>query len=157
MPQPLTYKAIVAMASNRVIGKDGGLPWRLKEDLRFFKQTTLGHAILMGRKTWESLGRPLPGRRNLVLSRTLDSAPGAEILREPEEIEALGIETAVYVIGGAEIFRLYLPRCQDLYLTYVFAPYEGDTWLPPFEESFEFVDTLETHPEFVIRHYRKLE
>ena len=80
MPLPRLI-AIVGMASNRVIGKDGTLPWRLPEDLKFFKKTTLGHPILMGRKTFDSIGKPLPGRRNIVLSRTMESREGVEVIQ----------------------------------------------------------------------------
>lgn len=138
--------AIAAMASNRVIGRDGQLPWHLPEDLKFFKETTTGHPILMGRKTWESLGRPLPKRRNLVLSRTLDSASGAEILRDPAELDALGLEGTVYVIGGAEIYRLLLPRTSEILLTVLDQPAEGDTVFPPFESEFEAPEIIQKLP-----------
>ena len=150
--------AIVAMASNRVIGRDGDLPWRLKEDLRFFKRTTMGHAILMGRKTWDSIGRPLPGRRNIVISSSLDPAPeGVEILRSTDSVSGLmeQAESDVYLIGGAEIYRQLLPQCQEILLSYVYEEHEGDTWFPGFEDEFEYVETLEKHDQFEIRRYSR--
>ena len=119
------YIAIAAMASNRVIGKDGALPWHLPEDLKFFRKTTTGHPILMGRKTWESLGRPLPNRRNLILSRTLPDQPGAEVLRGLDALEALALEGPIYIIGGAEIYQLLLPRTEEILLTVLTSAAEG--------------------------------
>ena len=159
----MIFKAIVAMAGNRVIGRDGDLPWRLPEDLKWFKKLTLGHPILMGRKTMESIGRPLPKRRNLVLSRSLDTAPeGFELLRDIAELDTLvdesangNTDAAVFVIGGAEIFRLLFPRCDEVYLSHVFEPHEGDTFLPPFEDDFALAEVLATYPEFELRRYRR--
>tara|TARA_R110002096_G_scaffold173997_4_gene349570 strand:- start:4515 stop:4982 length:468 start_codon:yes stop_codon:yes gene_type:complete len=153
MPAPRTI-AIVAMAANRVIGRNGGLPWQLPDDLKFFKRTTTGSAILMGRKTWDSIGRPLPKRRNIVLSCSLESVPeGVDLIRHPDDLEKLSLETDVYVIGGAMIYDYFFARCDEVLLTYVFAEYEGDTFLPPFEEEFQLAEVVETHPEFEIRRY----
>ena len=140
------YIAIAAMASNRVIGKDGALPWHLPEDLKFFRKTTTGHPILMGRKTWESLGRPLPNRRNLILSRTLPDPPGAEVLRGLDALEALALEGAIYVIGGAEIYQLLLPLTNEILLTVLTDPAEGDTFLPAFEQDFRFGGVIDQIP-----------
>ena len=111
------FKAIAAMSANRVIGRDGALPWRLPEDMKFFREQTTGHPIVMGRKTWDSLGRPLPNRRNIVISRTMQAVEGMEVVRSEEELDALGLEGDVYIIGGAEIYRLLMPRCAAVYLT----------------------------------------
>ncbi len=134
------------MAANRVIGMDGALPWHLPEDLKFFRKTTTGHPILMGRKTWESLGRPLPNRRNLILSRTLPDQPGAEVLRNPDDLDALELEGPVYIIGGAEIYQLLLPRTNEILLTVLDAPATGDTSFPPFEQDFPKVEILDRLP-----------
>lgn len=136
------YIAIAAMASNRVIGKDGALPWHLPEDLKFFRKTTTGHPILMGRKTWESLGRPLPNRRNLILSRTLPDQPGAEVLRGLDALEALALEGPIYIIGGAEIYQLLLPRTEEILLTVLTSAAEGDTSFPAFEPDFRLAEVL---------------
>ena len=146
--------AIVAMAGNRVIGRNGALPWHYPEDLQFFKRTTLGHPILMGRTTFESIGRPLPGRRNIVLSRTLAPRDGITVIRDVAELPAVcaGAET-VFVIGGAQVYAELLPQCAELYLTLVKPPQEGDTLLPPFEHLFELQEVLASTPELEFRRY----
>lgn len=156
MKRPV-YKAVIAMASNRVIGRDGGLPWSLPEDLRWFKKLTMGHPIVMGRKTMESIGRALPGRRNVVLSRggaTL--LPGFELAQSTVALETLlAGESEAAVIGGAQIFRELLPLCDEVYLSFIFEPYEGDVYLPEFEAEFTQTETLFANGEFEIRHYRR--
>ena len=127
--------AIVAMASNRVIGRAGTLPWHYPEDLQFFKRTTLGHTILMGRKTFDSIGKPLPKRRNVVLSHNMEPREGVEVIRHLDELVTAPDET-VFLIGGAQLFGALMPQCQGLYLTFIQEPHEGDTLLPPFEHLF---------------------
>lgn len=153
-PRP-KLTAIVAMAANRAIGLKGTLPWHYPEDLKFFKRTTLGHPILMGRTTYESIGRPLPGRQNIVLSRTLPPQDGLTVIRNVSELAAAcpGAET-VFVIGGAQIYAELLPQCHGLYLTLVKKPYEGDTFLPPFEHLFELKQVLEETPDLEFRYYQ---
>lgn len=148
-------KAVVAMASNRVIGRNGGLPWKLSADLKWFKKVTLGFPIVMGRVTMESIGRPLPGRRNLVISRSLDSAPeGFELVPSCEAaMQALAGETEASVIGGAQIYREMMPLCEEVLLSYVFHPYDGDTLLPDFEDDFEMVEVLHRDEDFELRRY----
>lgn len=150
-------KAVVAMASNRVIGKDGDLPWRLPGDLKWFKKLTLGHPVLMGRRTMESIGRPLPGRRNIVISRNLVAAPeGFELAASIADVLALvADESEASVIGGAEIYRALLPHCGEVLLSYVFHPYEGDTLLPEFEAEFELAEVLHRDEDFELRRYRR--
>jgi dihydrofolate reductase len=134
---------VVAVAENDVIGRDNGLPWRLPADLRHFKALTLGHAILMGRRTFESIGRPLPGRRNLVLSRAADAAAaGCEIVHSLDEaLAAVGEAAPLMVIGGAEVYRLALPVAQRIHLTLVHERIaDGDAYfdgwrLPQWRES----------------------
>ena len=148
---------VVAMASNRVIGRDGDLPWRLSEDLKWFKKLTLGHPIVMGRVTMESIGRPLPGRRNLVISRALETVPeGFERVRScGEAVSRLAGEEEASIIGGAQIYREMMPLCDEVLLSYVFHPYEGDTTLPPFEDEFEMVELLHRDEDFELRRYRR--
>jgi dihydrofolate reductase len=122
---------ILARARNGVIGARGGLPWHLPEDLAFFKRTTMGHPIVMGRKTWESIGRPLPGRRSIVVTRDRAfSATGAEVAHSLEEAIALchGSEE-IFVIGGAQLYADALPRADRLLLTEIDAEFDGDTLL----------------------------
>jgi dihydrofolate reductase len=138
-----TYKAVAAMSANRVIGRNGTLPWRLPEDMKFFRTLTTGHPIIMGRKTWDSLGRPLPNRRNIVLSRTMPAVQGAEVVRSVEELDRLALTGDVYVIGGAEIYRLLMPCCAAVYLTVLEAEAEGDAFLPPFEAEFPRMSVIQ--------------
>jgi dihydrofolate reductase len=150
--------AVVAMSPARVIGRDGGLPWHLPEDLRFFRRTTTGTAVLMGRRTWESIGRPLPGRRNLVLSRNPPLLPpGVEALRSPEELDALDIRTRLHVIGGAAIYATMLPRCDEVLVSQLFDEFPGDTWFPPFESEFGPAQIVERHETFEVRRFLRLQ
>lgn len=126
---------IVARARNGVIGRGGTLPWHLSEDLRHFKRTTLGHPIVMGRRTWESIGRPLPGRRSIVLTRNPRwTAHGVE--RAESLAQALAMcegAAEVFVIGGSALFAQALPLAQRLFLTEIDADFEGDTFFPPID------------------------
>ena len=147
-------KAIAAMSENRVIAREGKLPWHLPEDFRWFKRMTTGHTIVMGRKTFEAFDEPLPNRRHVVLSRGGFSAGGAETVASLEEFDAADYEGEVFLIGGGEMFAQLLPKCSDLFLTVVKREVEGDVFFPEFEEDFAFVATLRETPEFDIRHYR---
>lgn len=150
--------AVAAMASNRVIGRDGKLPWHLPEDLKFFKRTTLGHPVLMGRKTFDSilasLGKPLPGRLNIVLSRDLPPRPDVTIIRDIAELPQLpGITTPVYLIGGAQLYTSLLPQCSEIILTYLDQAYEGDAFFPPFEHLFTLKEVLGGGEGYEFRRY----
>ncbi len=127
---------IVAMSKNWVIGREGALPWRLSEDLKRFKSLTMGHPIIMGRKTFESIGKVLPGRQNIVISRQegfqIEGATVVPSLERALEVgRAQGQE--VFIVGGGEIYRLALPLIQKLYLTLVSATIEGDAFFPVFD------------------------
>jgi len=128
---------IVARARNGVIGAAGTLPWHVPEDLRHFKRITLGHPLVMGRRTWESIGRPLPGRRSIVVTRNPGwSAPGAERAHSLAQALAMCQAAAdVFVIGGAQLFAQALPLAQRLFLTQIDADFEGDTHCPPIEAA----------------------
>ena len=147
--------AIAAMSPQRVIGSAGTIPWHISEDLRFFKRTTLGHAIVMGRKTYESLGKPLPGRENLVVSRTA-TLEGVRVFRSLSEIEGPTDGRQLYVIGGAELYAALLPRCSEILLTRVSIDVAGDTWFPEFEREFDAGEVLETGANYEIRRHRRL-
>jgi dihydrofolate reductase len=123
---------IVAVARNGVIGKDGKLPWHLPEDLKRFKALTMGHHIIMGRRTWESIGRPLPGRKSVVVTRQRDySAPGATVVHSlAEAVAACAGDDEAFVIGGEEIYREALASADRIYLTEVLAEYAGDARFP---------------------------
>lgn len=148
--------AIVAMAENRVIGKDGGIPWHYPEDLRYFKKTTLGHAVVMGRKTFESIGKPLPGRTNYVVSATADF-PGVEMLRSVRDVpRTLPDGRDVFVIGGAGLYESLLPECDRLLLTLVKKSVDGDTFFPAsYSEIFRSFSIVETTPDLEFREYRR--
>lgn len=136
---------IAAVARNRVIGRDNALPWRLKADLAHFKATTTGHPVLMGRKTWESLGRPLPGRRNLVVTRDAHyAAAGAEVFPSPDAALAALAGHKVFVIGGAELYGQLLDRADALVLTEVDAAPAGDAHFPDFDRA-RFIETRREH------------
>ena len=144
--------ALAAMSPERVIGCGGKIPWHISEDLKFFKRTTLGHVVVMGRKTFESLGKPLPGRENWVLSRgaTLE---GARVFRSPSEIVPPRDGRQLFVIGGAELYAILLPQCREILLTHVDIHVQGDTWFPPFEQDFHPGELVESGPGYAIRRY----
>jgi dihydrofolate reductase len=127
---------IVAVAENGIIGRSGQLPWRLSDDLRRFKQLTMGHTIIMGRRTWDSIGRPLPGRRTVVVSRSCDFRTNVEGVETTTNLDqALAIAKAAgdneaFIVGGAELYRESLEKANRLYLTRVRAAVEGDTSFP---------------------------
>jgi dihydrofolate reductase len=132
-----TLTLIAAIGTNRVIGVAGGLPWRLPADLQHFKALTLGKPVVMGRRTWESLGRPLPGRRNLVVTRQAGfAAPGAEVFATVEAALAAAAEQPeVMVIGGGELYSQLLPQAAVLELTEVAATLAGDAFFPAFDPA----------------------
>ena len=125
------------MARNRVIGAKGAIPWHLPDELRLFKGLTMGHPIIMGRKTWDSIGRALPGRTSVVVTRQRGyRAPGAVVVHSLDEaIRAGGNDSEIFVIGGADLIREALPLADRLYLTIVDAEIPGDTWMPEFPLS----------------------
>ena len=129
---------VVAIGDNGAIGKDGKVPWRIPEDLKHFKNVTMGHAIIMGRKTWDEVGRPLPGRRNLVVSRkpglTLE---GAEVFPTVEAAitAARSTDAEPHIIGGSQIYEAAMPLATRIHLTEVHRNVEADTFFPPFDRS----------------------
>jgi dihydrofolate reductase len=137
---PLTasrVNLIVAWDRKRVIGRAGGLPWHLPEDLQHFRKLTMGHPIVMGRKTWDSIGRPLPGRRSIVVTRNAHwAAAGCEAAAGlPQALALCAGAPEVFVIGGAQLFREALPLARRLFLTQVDASFEGDVHFPPLDLS----------------------
>ncbi|MGR9071529.1 MAG: type 3 dihydrofolate reductase [Gammaproteobacteria bacterium] len=126
---------IVAMASNRVIGLNNDMPWRLSADLRYFRKITMGKPILMGRKTFESIGRPLPGRKNIIVSRNTEfRREGCLVFHSIEDaLHVCKSEEEVMIVGGACFYETLLPEADRIYLTYIHRPFEGDTFFPEFD------------------------
>ena len=122
---------IAAMDKNRLIGSDNGLPWHLPADFKHFKEVTLGKPVLMGRKTFESIGRPLPGRKNIVISRSGFSADGIDVVDSIDSgLELVEDAEEVMIIGGANIYEQMISRAEKMYLTFVDADCKGDAWFP---------------------------
>ncbi len=151
--------AIVAMTPERIIGKDTALPWRLPEDLKMFKCMTSGHPIVMGRKTWDSLGKykPLPNRQNIVLTRNENwQDEGADVIYSPESLKTLDLQDEhVFVIGGAQIYELFLPLLDELIVSYVYEKHEGDTKFPYFSEHFTEYEVIKKFDNFEVRKFSK--
>jgi len=144
-----TLSLIAAMAKNRVIGRDNALPWHLPEDLKYFKATTLGKPILMGRKTFDSIGKPLPGRTSVVLTRNPDwTFDGCLVVSSVDDALAqLADREEVLVIGGAELYQQTLPRADRLYLTEIDTDFEGDACFPEFDLSQWQQISRQPHPD----------
>ena len=135
--------AVVAVAQNGVIGRGNSLPWKIRSDLQRFKRITMGHALIMGRKTYESIGRPLPGRQTIVLSRSKETHfEGVDVATTLDEALAMvQKDTQAFVVGGAEIYRLAMPRIAHLYLTRILADVDGDAFMDSIDETqFSCVD-----------------
>jgi len=154
------FKAIAAMSLNRVIGAGNKIPWHLPEDFKWFKKVTTGHVIVMGRKTFESIGKPLPNRTTLVLTRSPGPIPGVETISDLSQLSGEKYARAgqdIFICGGAQVYREALPLCSDLFLTLVKQNVEGDAFFPPFEDSFKLLEELRDTPEFRILHYVRSE
>mgnify|MGYP001306311214 CR=1 FL=1 len=138
---------IAALSTNRLIGAAGALPWHLPKDLQTFKRLTLGKPVLMGRKTYTSIGRPLPKRENLVLSRSSDAIDGVQVFRDlASAVGSVASEQELMVIGGGEIYRLCLPMANRLYLSVVEGDFEGDAYFPALETDTWRVTEMEHYP-----------
>lgn len=146
-PAGMKLTAVVAASENGVIGRDNALPWHMPADLAYFKRVTMGKPILMGRRTWESIGRPLPGRRNIVMTRGDFRASGADTVHSLDEALALVAgEQELMIIGGAEIFRIAMPRMTHMHLTRVHCNVDGDVLLPEIDPGEWREVSREEHP-----------
>ena len=144
------------MSLNRVIGSGNKIPWHLPEDFKWFKKLTAGHVLVMGRKTFESIGKPLPNRTTIVVSRSPDPLPGVQKVNDLAQIDPGAPEFAgreLFICGGAQIYHQALPLCSDLFLTLVNRVVEGDTFFPQFEDQFVLAEETFNSPEFKILHY----
>jgi dihydrofolate reductase len=154
------FQAIAAMSLNRVIGAANRIPWHLPEDFQWFKQMTTGHVIVMGRKTFESIGKPLPNRTTMVLTHQPGPIADVETISDLNQIDTGNPALRgrkVFICGGAQVYQQALPMCSDLYLTLVKHVVQGDTFFPPFENQFKLAEEILDRPEFRILHYRKRE
>ncbi|MGB0578510.1 MAG: dihydrofolate reductase [Limisphaerales bacterium] len=147
------FKVIAAMSLNRVIGNGPDIPWHIPEDFKWFKQTTMGQVLVMGRKTYESIGRPLPGRETVVLSRSGFADERVKTIASIDELEVDARE--VFICGGGQIYAQLLSRCDVLYLTLVKREVEGDAFFPAFEDEFDLDETVRVEDEFEIRRYSR--
>lgn len=142
------------MAENRVIGKANQIPWHLPEDFRWFKSTTMGGTLVMGRKTFQSIGRPLPGRTTVVLTRNSDQVVGVLVAGSLQELAAMDLPQPIFICGGQQVYAAALPGCTELLLTRVKREIEdGDAFLPPFEHLFERAEVIRDSSEFTIERW----
>jgi dihydrofolate reductase len=151
------YQAIAAMSLNRVIGAANKIPWHLPEDFKWFKQKTTGNVIVMGRRTFESIGRALPNRITIVLSRAGINIPGVVTMGGLDELNSRVDEFTgkeIFICGGAQIYAQAIDSCSDLFLTLVKREVQGDAFFPMFETNFELVEEIIETPEFKVLHYR---
>lgn len=146
-PPPIIL--LVAMAENRVIGKNGSIPWHIPEEVAHFKRTTMGHALVMGRKTYDSIGRPLPGRTNIVISNQpdlfLEGCRMAASLAEALDI-AKGLHEKIFIIGGGEVFEQCMMVADSIYLSIIHRAVDGDVFFPPFSKT-QFIKTFSEEVE----------
>jgi dihydrofolate reductase len=153
--------AIVAIAKNYAIGKEGKLPWHYPADLKFFKETTTGHAVLMGSHTWESIGRPLPNRLNIILSRSaeIEETPNVRLLRSKEEVLELAgeLDTDLFIIGGAETFETFADAIDKWIVTEIPVEVEGaDTFMPEnFLEGFKITKEMELADDLKVKVFER--
>lgn len=150
-----SFKAIAAMAENRVIGNAGDIPWHLPEDFKWFKKTTMGGILVMGRKTYESIGKPLPGRDTFVLSRQPQNIPDVHSFTDLEMLQHFETDKTIWIAGGAEIYRQTLEHCDELLLTRVHRTVEGDTFFPEFEEQFKLEEIVAKNDDFTIERWTR--
>ena len=148
--------AVAAMTNNRIIGANGSLPWHFPEDLKFFKNLTSGHSVLMGRKTYESIGRPLPNRQNIILSKTMNQpALGTDLYKSIDDFIAdfKGHSDPIFIIGGAQIYSTLMNMTREIFLTHIYEDYDGDAKFPPFEMEFALNKKELVNDQFEICHY----
>jgi dihydrofolate reductase len=146
--------AIVAMSENRAIAYEGKMPWHLPLEYRWFKHKTMGSAMVMGRKTFEAIGKPLPGRTSHVLTRQASELPGATCYFDIEALMAgLPKDKPSWVVGGAEIYRQFLPACTFLYLSRIKKTTPGDVFFPPFEEEFGLNQVIHENDDFRVERW----
>ncbi|HZC36929.1 MAG TPA: dihydrofolate reductase, partial [Chthoniobacterales bacterium] len=147
-------KAIAAMTPERVIGRGNTIPWKIPGEQKWFKEVTMGHCVLMGSKTYVSIGKPLPGRRNLVVSRNR-TWEGVEMIRDLSQFNPDNYQGEIFVIGGAQIYRQLLDRCDELLITQLKAEYSGDIYFPEYKSKFRVVEQIRETPDYWIFRYAR--
>ena len=147
------FKAVAAMSCNGVIGNKGQLPWHLSDDLKFFKKLTFGSPVIMGRKTYESIGRPLPGRKNIVISSNSNIQGDIEIHQSIKQLIDVYKDSteSLFIIGGAQIYSALLNWTKEIYLTYIYKEYSGDTYFPQIDNDFKLDGIEFKTEEFEVR------
>ena len=152
-----TYQAISALSENRCIGDKGKLPWHLPKEYAWFKQKTMGGTLIMGSKTYASIGKPLPGRQTVVLSRN-PGPPGVTTFASVAEMEEnlRSLPRPWWICGGSDIYRQFLRKCGVLYLSRIHRVISGDAFFPPFEDKFELEQTIYTSDDFTVERWRRL-
>ncbi len=153
---PRDLIGIAALTNHRVIGCGGRLPWRLPEDFKHFKATTMGGVLVMGRVSYEEIGRPLPGREIVVMSRTAGDIPGVTVVRDWAQLWPLFPDKKLFLAGGANVYAQGLHLCSELILTHVRGDYAGDAYFPRWEDFFDAGTVMSESPEFSIRRHRRL-
>ena len=151
-----SFKAIAAMSENRVIGNAGEIPWHLPEDFKWFKSTTMGGILVMGRKTYESIGRPLPGRDTYVLSRQAREIRGVHSFTDLSVLDHLDTNKTIWIAGGGEIYKQMLPKCSELYLSRIHREVEGDAFFPEFEDQFRLDAIVQKNHDFTVEHWVRI-
>ena len=146
----MAINIIVAMARNRVIGKNNQLPWHISDELKNFKKFTTGNTIVMGRKTFESIGRPLPNRNNIVISTSLSPQTGIDVCKSVEEgiMRAKSYGKDIFIIGGAQVYEQTISLADKMFISYVKKEVEGDVFFPEFDESEWSIESKQDFPEF---------
>ena len=149
------FKAVAAMSRNRVIGNNGQLPWHLSDDLKYFKKLTLGSTVIMGRKTFDSIGKPLPNRKNIVISRNPKTIDKVEFYQSVDQLlDAYKNSTeSLFIIGGAQIYATLLKWTKEIYLTYIYKEYPGDTHFPEIDSDFVLNNIELQTNEFEVRKF----
>jgi dihydrofolate reductase len=150
-----SFKAIAAMSENRVIGNSGDIPWDLPDDFKWFKRKTMGAILVMGRKTFESIGRPLPGRETYVLSRQTRDIPGTHTFSDLAELDQLQTDKTIWIAGGGEVYKQMLDKTSEIYLTRVHREVEGDAFFPVFESDFRLDSIIEKNDDYTIEHWQR--
>lgn len=154
---PRALIGIAALSPSRVIGAGGRLPWRLPEDFKHFKATTMGGVLVMGRVSYAEIGRPLPGRETVVMSRTTQALPGVTVIRDWSELWSLFPDRTLFLAGGAKLYAQGLPLCAELILTHVKNDYTGDAHFPDWRPWFDNGEILGETADFTLRRHRRID